>query len=415
MSPSVARVLAGYPGRPAAWLVDLPFAPLGKSDLALLGRAILETLRDGHREAIIKCLGIWSAVQAGTFSGDATTIATLRSYPTDLATRPRADSIVRAAWAARKGAALAKDATDFEAAIAWAKVFWNSNSTVTPCFRQRDLEAGPSDHQNADEVTTPGDASAGVNLQEFAMDLLSSYAEALETDRFSLYDHERQEVHAGLVCRAVRDVIAALGTPDLWCLEHGAHIGRMLVEVRIYLEWMALQEPTIYRAYQDFGAGKAKLYARIMQELPSKSHVTGIMGAVDELRKLSRTHDVVDDRIVDTRDSFAEGKSLREMAKESGLFDLYRQAYYISSGVAHSEWWSVETHCMERCMNVLHRGHLIPSLSLSSGGNVALAKSWIDSSYALMHTSLKILGTDAGAVASAFSWLVDDDGVQAPT
>ncbi len=49
------------------------------------------------------------------------------------------------------------------------------------------------------------------------------------------------------------------------------------------------------------------------------------------------------------------------MAEDCGLLDLYRQAYYMASGVAHSEWWSVETHAMERCLNVLPGGHLIPS------------------------------------------------------
>jgi hypothetical protein len=62
---------------------------------------------------------------------------------------------------------------------------------------------------------------------------------------------------------------------------------------------------------------------------------------------------------------------------------------------------------MERCLNVLHGGHLIPSLSLNSGANVPLASSWIDQLYALMRISLRILGTDEDAVAEAFAWLAD--------
>lgn len=66
------------------------------------------------------------------------------------------------------------------------------------------------------------------------------------------------------------------------------------------------------------------------------------------------------------------------MADECGLLDLYRHVYYMASGVAHSEWWSVETHVMEPCVNVPHGGHLIPSLELNAGGNVELANSWVD-------------------------------------
>lgn len=62
---------------------------------------------------------------------------------------------------------------------------------------------------------------------------------------------------------------------------------------------------------------------------------------------------------------------------------------------------------MERCLNVMHGGHLIPSLSLSAGGNVDLASSWVDQFYALIRLSLRILSTDPAALATAFSWLED--------
>jgi hypothetical protein len=43
------------------------------------------------------------------------------------------------------------------------------------------------------------------------------------------------------------------------------------------------------------------------------------------------------------------------MAEECGLLDLYRQTYYMASGVSHSEWWSIETHAMERLSRLSHR------------------------------------------------------------
>jgi Family of unknown function (DUF5677) len=250
----------------------------------------------------------------------------------------------------------------------------------------------------------------GAHLRRLAMDLFSSYVEALETAPAPLHDPEQQEVHSGLVARAARDVITALGAPDLWCMEHGAHIIRALVEVRIYIQWMARQDPSIYRAFQEYGAGKAKLYARIMDEIPAEARQPDFEEAIKDLESLSHNDEVIDHRVVDTRDSFAEGKSIRVMAEECGLLDLYRQAYYIASGVAHSEWWSVETHAMERCLNVLHGGHLVPSLSLNSGGNVSLATSWVDQLYTLIRISLQILGTDENAVENAFAWLGDEPG-----
>lgn len=70
---------------------------------------------------------------------------------------------------------------------------------------------------------------------------------------------------------------------------------------------------------------------------------------------------------------------------------------------------------MERCLHILHilhRGHLIPSLDLSYGGNVELARSWVIALNALIRMSLHLLGTDEQAVANAFDWLesLDDEG-----
>ena len=254
-------------------------------------------------------------------------------------------------------------------------------------------------------------------LRRRAMDLMSSYVEALEEGRpFRLFDPDSQEVHAGLVSRAAREVITALGAPDLWSSEHGSHIGRIIVEARIILEWMSHQDSAVYRKYKEYGAVKAKLYGKIAQEVPAEWLINGAAEAIDVIRNASHNDDLLDYVVVDTRSTFADGKSLREMAEEAGLRDLYRHTYQLQSGIAHSEWWSVEIHAMERCMNILHRGHLIPSLDLSYGGNVEVARSWVIALYGLMQTSLRILRTDAGAVTKAFGWLTstNDDHVNEP-
>lgn len=61
---SVVKALASYPLRPAEWLTDREVTPPGQDEIDVLARAVLGVLADGHREAVIKCLWIWSAVQA---------------------------------------------------------------------------------------------------------------------------------------------------------------------------------------------------------------------------------------------------------------------------------------------------------------------------------------------------------------
>lgn len=430
LTSAVSNALACYPGRPAGWLARDETINAGEDGIRFLAQAVLGVLQNGHREAVIKCLWIWSAVQAGTFSAGSETIELLKDYPTDPSTRAAADSAVRAMWGIR-GIFPQEDESRKADIIEWAKNFWAANSATTRCLRlcqvtadEHGREEDPVDNaETADgsgESASPGGPAPGAvpddgaHLRQLATDLFSSYAEALETAPSRLYDHEQQEVISGLVARAARDVITALGAPDLWCMEHGAHITRMLVEVRIYIEWMARQDPSVYAAFQDYGAGKAKLYALIMDELPPEARHPDHEEAVTDLKTLSRNSEVLDNRVVDTRDSFADGKSIRVMAQECGLSDLYRQAYQMASGVAHSEWWSVQNHAMEQCINPLHGGHLIPSLALNAGENVEFASAWVEHLYTLIHASLQILGTDKDTVAKAFAWLEDDQGAESP-
>jgi hypothetical protein len=468
LSDGVRSALSSYPYMPIPWLIaNAEVHVPEQADIDFVRRALLEALSDGHREALIKCFRTWSTVQAGTFSSDRETIDLLRRYPDDEESRSRADSVVRSQWGAHRGMLTAEDPTYFDEAIKWARVFWGANSMTSQCVRNRETESEtgptpegdaaslndahvPAAESEAAPASTPPPPRAelhtdpdiepdgkpdpnpdpredrpavgndlgagatpvpadGAHLRQLTMDLLSSFVEALETAPARLHDKERQEVVSGLVSRAGRDLIAVLTAPDLWCMEHGAHIVRMLVETKIYLHWMAQQDPAIYREFQEYGAGKAKLYARIADEVPAEARAPGYQEAMDELERLSHNHDIIDHRIVDTRDTFAQGKSIRSMATETGLLDFYRQAYQQASGVAHSEWWSIETHAMERCLNVLHGLHLIPSLSLSMGGNVQLATAWVDQFYSLIRTAFRILDTDERAVSSALSWLEESE------
>lgn len=421
LSTPVQRILALYPFRPAPWLTgDLTVDGPSQDDLDLLADALLSVMKSGHREALIKCLRTWSTVQAGTFRADLQMIELLKDYPTNTGKRAAADTTIRAQWGAHRALLASEDPDFYSDTTKCARVFWGMNSMTTMCVRKReitsenDMTAEPVDADPLNEgiAATDSDETApatipedGAHLRRLTMDLMSSFVEALETAPARLYENERQEVVSGLVSRAGRELVAVLSAPDLWCLEHGAHVGRMLVEVKIYLRWMAQQDPSIYRQFQAYGAGKAKLYARIVDELPAEARTPGFNESIDELNRLSHNDEIIDHRTVDTSDTFADGKSIRAMAAEAGLLDLYRQAYSLSSGVTHSEWWSVENHAMEPCLNVLHGGHQIPSLTLNPGGNVELASSWVQQFHSLVLDAFQILETDDEAVKSAFEWL----------
>jgi len=61
MPALVPDVLAIYPERSTAWLVDVELHPLDQAQVDLRAKAILEAVSDEHREATVKCLRIGSA------------------------------------------------------------------------------------------------------------------------------------------------------------------------------------------------------------------------------------------------------------------------------------------------------------------------------------------------------------------
>jgi len=408
---SVQQAMSAYPGRPAGWLVEAS-RNADKETYRRIAVALREVLTDGHREAIIKCIGFWSAASAGTFRSTSEMIELLKVYPGDMDTRTKTDVVVRASWGARRSMLVHDNEGHFDETSRWSDSFWVENLRSSLCMRDKRTQDDepPPDGEALPDGNETSHGESEVNLQQLTMDMLASYVQALEiSEPGAAHDTDRQEVHAGLVARLGRDLIAVLGAPDLWCMEHSAHIVRGLVETRIYLEWMSKQDPSIYPKYKDYGAGKAKLYAKIMDELPEEARTEDLEDGIEELQRLSYNGDVIDHRVVDTRDTFAGGKSLRAMAKECGLLDFYRQLYYMASGVSHSEWWSVESHAMVRCQNVLHGGHLIPNLMLNAGGNREIARSWVDQFETLVHFSLRTLEISKEAFEKSFDWLYGDD------
>ena len=45
------------------------------------------------------------------------------------------------------------------------------------------------------------------------------------------------------------------------------------------------------------------------------------------------------------------GISMRQMADEAAMLDVYNLVYQPTSGVVHGEWWAIEDYAMQRCAN----------------------------------------------------------------
>lgn len=394
------RLLLIYPSFPGRWILENKetMAP-EDTDLSNLHDAVVGVLSNGHREALIKCISIWAAVQGGTFSADKLFIESLVDYPINMDNRDRADALVRASWPPRQKF-IEQNLPEREALTKeWSQEFWGINSQGLPCFRRQDsipFSSTDLDNSKTSEEKIMGkahtkDSQPSTTRYQIVQELIEDFIESLELSGFEQQARQKYEVNSGLLIRAGRELLAVLESPVLWTSEYGSHITRMLVETQIYLTWMSKQKDEIYRKYQEYGFGKAKLHALMLEETPEELLTDEIRESIKEFKRLSRNSDVLDFRTIDARDSFAEGKSIRKMADESELMDLYTRVYGVSSGVTHSEWWSIEQNAMEECQNVLHGGHLIPSLSLNSGGDTRLPDCWINMYTSMMEEVVGIL------------------------
>jgi hypothetical protein len=212
---SVASALASYPLRPAEWLVDRAMRPPSQEEIDLLAGAVLDVLTDGHREAVIKCLYIWSAVQAGVFSTSAEMIELLQSYPNDPKTRDKADSVVRAMWGAQRALLHQEDESHFANTIKWAKVFWDANSMTTPCMRRREFDADQSGFEEGTVErptgsTADGEAPAAATLPEGGAHL----RQLAWTCSLAMWRRSRHRLRAYTTANNKRSIPGSLPVPD---------------------------------------------------------------------------------------------------------------------------------------------------------------------------------------------------------
>jgi hypothetical protein len=89
------------------------------------------------------------------------------------------------------------------------------------------------------------------------------------------------------------------------------------------------------------------------------------------------------------------GLTVRDMAEQVALGDEYRQIYQPASGVTHGEWWSIEDDAMVRCMNPLHRFHLIASLDAPCSVTPPLALTLTTKFESILKLALNELARDA--------------------
>jgi hypothetical protein len=370
LPPQVRVLPAMYENLPGSWLLSA--RPPDNDDLAPeagftnLIDAMVDVVSDRHRTALVKAAPFGWALQRGRLRlvGDIGEV--LINYPAIPNNRSRADAFILSSFLSGK-ATTQDQFPDREAHILeWARTFWKQNWRKLPCFPADSLEA---ERDERDPEVADG---AAVDLESIAMEAMGQVgtlfeafvAHALDPDlALDPSNAAKHEVLCGLVSRASRSVVATLRAPHTWSGEQGSTVMRVLAETRIVITWMETQVDAIYNQYQNYGRGKAKLTRRHMESLIEAmgDDVPSDIRELAQRLKEKAGGDVGDAFQEVSVDSTFSGISLRQMAEEAEMLDVYRHVYQPASGVAHDEWWAIEEYAMQRCMNPLHLVHHIPS------------------------------------------------------
>jgi hypothetical protein len=245
MPPALAAALRLYPKVPGSWLLVDPWTDVGddidpEAALELLVWAIVAA-HDGHNEALIKFLETTWRVLIGTFSASKDMIDVLKHYPSNETDWPKADTMIRAGWAARKGATYATDPELERTRHDWAGRFWRHNIELSDCLRPGDLTPSPSSTDDADNHAAVHESEEIDSTQAACLERVENAASrflnssACGPQGPDLWEPAKHEVISGLVMRAARAVVAWLRSPDMWSGEHGAGMIRLLTETEIVM------------------------------------------------------------------------------------------------------------------------------------------------------------------------------------
>lgn len=130
---------------------------------------------------------------------------------------------------------------------------------------------------------------------------------------------------------------------------------RTILESHINLRFLTTKDDrTVWLQYRNHGSAQAKLaFLKYLEAEQMPEYVN-----IQELYELAN-----EDMWIEYQDinlgSWAN-KSLRDIANEAGLKEVYDQHYIILSTAIHAQWSAVRETNFTQCVNPLHRYHRVP-------------------------------------------------------
>jgi len=226
----------------------------------------------------------------------------------------------------------------------------------------------------------------------YAKEITAEFDALWNSCKITAANYEMFEVVNSLVARQTTLTIYLAQDPLLWNVHFVPIIQRCIFEIHINLAWIFKKPVERSKQFVEYGLGLQKLYIEHLKANRDSygEHFEEMLGAEINWLHSQRNPDLL---LVDVGVSWS-GLSLRDMAQEVALIDYYNLYYSLLNAAVHSNWHFIGKHNVERCENVLHRRHFLPSV-----GGVESDMSLLVSTVGMLNDSYELYkrSTDAQA------------------
>lgn len=234
----------------------------------------------------------------------------------------------------------------------WPKYFWRHNFDIVPCIPR---------YINLKKFTSLSDTDIKLVyeiIEKNANTAIDYLNEVTIKHRYDLYNPERDEILLGLFSRLTRLHILISLSPNLWPRDVAGIMLRCLVETAItfaYLSKVGTEKE--FEEFRSYGEGKEKLLLLHLQDTyPEKKTLEG-RSAEDIASELGGGFTP---ELINIELGYWTKKSIRDLAIDAKVEDLYRLVYDPTSSDVHGTWISVKNSNLVKCAQPLHRFHRMP-------------------------------------------------------
>lgn len=358
----LGRALSQYPDAPGTWLFENS-DDFVIEDIEFIRDCIISYCVSDHVSGIVRLPSLTWLLLTGKLSGPPAFFELIKEYVDDEVISPLLPSMLRSFNLAERQMQQVRDAMAWDEGIEWAKIFWRTNLTLSQCAVEVHTESADLSNSSDEDMASRPVVSG--NLLEVLNEHYQLFIDKaiVQHDYIDLYDPSCHEVVCGLVERSFRLAATWAQYPELWNGVYSNFVQRTLIENTIRLKWMGIQEGDIFGKFQEYGRGKQKLHLEMLRDISRSYSEMGIempTSTAELLEQYERDIGFQEEYALPVNVGNFEQVNLRQMAQEADVMDIYRTTYQLTSGVAHCEWEFLEHYEMTRCLEPLHRWHMLP-------------------------------------------------------